>query len=123
MLFRLGSYSLVTLVAVVVGAAAGCDRKKPSPPETARETQPPVVTTPGTAFVVAAAHVTLDLGDHKVVYGDAAPPVLVNGGFEEGRDRDVPGWDLGGAPDAALAANTHFLFGSQVLRLTSFRTP
>jgi hypothetical protein len=81
------------------------------------------VTTPATAFVVAAAHVSLDLGGHQVVYGDAPPPALVNGGFEQGSGRDVPGWDLSGAPDAALAPNTNYLFGSQVLRLTSFSTP
>src|SRR5439155_27209675 len=33
------------------------------------------------------------------------------------------GWDLSGAPAAALAPDTHHLFGNQVLRLTSFAGP
>jgi hypothetical protein len=77
----------------------------------------------GTAFVVAAPDVVLDLGGHTIVYGDAAPLAVANGGFEEGSDQSVPGWDLGGAAAARLAPNTSYLFGRQVLRLSSFRTP
>lgn len=81
------------------------------------------VRTAGTAFVVDAADVTLDLNGHTVVYGDAPPLPVRNGGFEDGSGRSVPGWDLDAAPAAALAANTTFLFGKQVLRLTAFTTP
>jgi Calx-beta domain/Beta-agarase/YXIM esterase-like, galactose-binding domain-like len=78
------------------------------------------VRTPATAFVVGAAGVTLDLNGHTITYGDALPPVVLNGGFEQGSGRDVPGWDLSGAPTAALASNTSLLFGNQVLRLSSY---
>ena len=77
----------------------------------------------GTAFVVGAAGVTLDLNGHTVTYGDGVPPTVVNGGFEEGSGRSVPGWDLRAAPCARLASNTRYLFGRRVLRLASFRTP
>ena len=80
------------------------------------------VRTAGTAFVVGAAGVTLDLNGHTVTYGDSSPVPVVNGGFEEGSGTAVPGWDLSGAPSAALAANTRLLFGSQVLRLSNFST-
>ncbi len=80
------------------------------------------VRTEGTAFVVVAAGVTLDLNGHTVTYGDSAPLFVANGGFEEGTGRTVPGWDLGAAPAAAIAANTSLLFGDRVLRLSSFGT-
>src|SRR5262245_14843905 len=76
----------------------------------------------GTAFVIDAPDVVLDLNGHKVVYGDSAPIVVRNGGFEDGTGRDVPGWDLTEAPAATLAPNTTFLFGKQVLRFEGFRT-
>ncbi|MBI1913917.1 MAG: right-handed parallel beta-helix repeat-containing protein [Planctomycetes bacterium] len=79
------------------------------------------VRTEGTAFVVAAPDVTLDLNGHTVVYGDSAPLGLRNGGFEEGSGRDVPGWDLSDAPAASLTSNTSHLFGNQVLHLGPFR--
>src|SRR5436305_1516281 len=63
------------------------------------------VHTKGTAFLVAAADVTLDLNGHEVVYGDSDPVVVPNGGFEEGSGTTVPGWDLSGAPNARLAPN------------------
>lgn len=78
--------------------------------------------TPGTAFVVGAAHVTLDLNGHTVIYGDDNPMTVINGGFEEGEGSKVPGWDLSGAPSASLARNTTLLFGKQVLRLNKFNT-
>jgi hypothetical protein len=34
----------------------------------------------------------------------------------------VPGWNLNGAPAAALALNTNYLFGNQVLRFSNFST-
>jgi hypothetical protein len=77
---------------------------------------------PGTAIVVDAPDVVLDLGGHTIIFGASPPLTVPNGGFEEGSGREVPGWDLSGAPAAALAANTHFLFGKQVLRLQTFQT-
>lgn len=76
---------------------------------------------PGTAFIVAAPDIVLDLGGHEVVYGDTFPLVVRNAGFEEGSGRKVPGWDLKEAPAAEIAPNTRYLFGKQVLRLKEFR--
>ena len=82
------------------------------------------VTTHGTAFVVGNSGITLDLNGHAVTYGDAASPTVTNGGFEQGSGRSVPGWDLSGAPAAAIAANpnSHYMYGKQMLRLSSFST-
>ncbi|HKB36713.1 MAG TPA: NosD domain-containing protein, partial [Gemmataceae bacterium] len=66
---------------------------------------------------------TLDLNGYTVTYGDSAPLSVSNGGFESGTGRDVPGWDLSGAPAAAVAPDTSLLFGQQVLRLSNFSTP
>src|SRR5262249_28322787 len=55
--------------------------------------------------------------------GDAPSPGFVNGGFEAGAGRVVPGWDLSGAPAADIAPNTSLLFGNQVLRLSHFTRP
>lgn len=79
--------------------------------------------TKGTAFVVTAAHVTLDLGGHTVTYDDSPPPSVTNGSFESGTGREAPGWDTSGATAASLAANSNYLFGSQVLRLSNFTAP
>jgi hypothetical protein len=81
------------------------------------------VDTRGTAFVVAAPNVTLDLNGHTVTYGDSNPVTVVNAGFEDGSGRNVPGWNLTQASSASLAPNTSFLFGNQVLRLSNFKTP
>jgi VCBS repeat-containing protein len=78
------------------------------------------VTVDGTAFVVGEANITLDLNGHTVTYGNAAPVVVNNGGFEVGSGRNVPGWDLSGAPNAAIAPNTMYMWGEQVLTLTNF---
>jgi hypothetical protein len=80
------------------------------------------VRTDGTAFVVKAGAVELDLNGHAVTYGDRAAPTIRNAGFEEGTERDVPGWDLSEAPRARLADNSRLLFGKRVLRLESFGT-
>ncbi|WP_165250234.1 PKD domain-containing protein [Paludisphaera soli] len=81
------------------------------------------VTTSGTAFVVLNKDVTLDLNGHTVTYGNSQPIVVANGGFEQGSGASVPGWNLSQAPRAAVAANSNYLFGSQVLRLSNFSTP
>ena len=80
------------------------------------------VRTAGTAFVGTAANVTLNLNSHTVTYGDSTPATVVNAGFEQGTGTSVPGWDLSGAPAAALAPNTRLLFGNQVLRVSNFTT-
>ena len=80
------------------------------------------VTTSGTAFVVLAQNVTLNLNGYTVTYGNSAPATVTNGGFESGSGTNVPGWNIAGAPAAALAPNTNYLFGNQVLRLTNFST-
>jgi hypothetical protein len=80
------------------------------------------VTTSGTAFVVLASNVTINLDRHTVTYGNSTPVSVTNGGFESGSGTNVPGWNTTGAPSAALAPNTNYLFGNQVLRLTNFST-
>jgi hypothetical protein len=78
------------------------------------------VRTEGSAFIVGAANVTLDLNGHKVLYGDAPPIAVPNGGFEEGSGpADVPGWDLTGAPGAVRAPARIGMWGSWMLRIPS----
>jgi PKD repeat protein len=81
------------------------------------------VTTSGTAFVDLASNVTLNLNGYTVTYGNSTPLTVTNGGFESGSGTNVPGWNITAAPTAALAPNTNYLFGNQVLRLTNFSTP
>ena len=91
------------------------------------------ITVDGTAFVVGASGVTLDLSGQTVTYGNAAPITVTNGGFEKGTGRSVPGWHLdptpecpdANAPAAAIAANPHpyYMYGNQMLKLSSFSTP
>ena len=80
------------------------------------------VTTSGTALIVLNHDITLDLNGHTVTYGNSQPITVTNGGFEQGSGANVPGWNLSGAPAAATASNTHYLFGNQVLRLSNFST-
>ncbi|MEN6451435.1 MAG: right-handed parallel beta-helix repeat-containing protein, partial [Thermoguttaceae bacterium] len=77
------------------------------------------VNVPGTAFILGGSNVTLDLNQHTVTYGNAAPVVLTNGGFEQGSGRSVPGWDLTSAASAAIAPNSYYFYGNQVLQLTN----
>jgi hypothetical protein len=78
----------------------------------------------GTAFAIAAAGVTLDLNGHTVTYNNAAAPVVTNPDFEIDPigSTTVTGWDTSGAAAATptVAANTNYLFGNQVLRLSNF---
>ncbi len=78
----------------------------------------------GTAFVVTAAGVTLDLNGHTVTYNNAAGPVVTNPDFEIDPigATTVTGWDTSGAAATTptIAANTDYLFGNQVLRLSDF---
>jgi hypothetical protein len=53
------------------------------------------VTAPGTAFVVAASNITLDLNGHVVTYDNQAPMPNPYGGFEAG---DFTGWDASAMP-------------------------
>jgi hypothetical protein len=78
----------------------------------------------GTAFVIAAAGVTLDLNGHTVTYNNAAASVVTNPDYETDPigSTTVTGWDTSGAAAATptVAANTNYLFGNQVLRLSNF---
>ena len=56
----------------------------------------------GTCFGVQANNITLDLGRHKVTYGNAPLIAISNGSFEGG----VADWDLGQAPNASVQAGT-----------------
>jgi hypothetical protein len=81
------------------------------------------VDVPGTAFVVAASNVTLDLGGHSVTYGDSAPLAVPNGGFEQGTSpTDVPGWDLSGAPTAQRLPARLGMWGNYMLDIGNFTT-
>jgi PKD repeat protein len=81
------------------------------------------VDVPGTAFVDGAANVLLDLGGHKVTYGDAAPLSLYNGGFELGSlPTVVPGWDLSQAPTAIREPARTGMWGNWMLHLGLFTT-
>ncbi len=64
-------------------------------------------------------NITLDLNGHTVTYGNSTPVSVTNGGFEQGSVRNVPGWSLTNAPHAAIAANSYYLWGNQVLQFTN----
>jgi hypothetical protein len=81
------------------------------------------VIAPNTAFCVAGDSIILDLGGHTVTYDTASPVEINNSGFEEGSGTNVPGWNLSSAPLAAIAPNSVFLFGNQVLKVTNAVTP
>jgi hypothetical protein len=78
----------------------------------------------GTAFVIAAPGVTLDLNGHTVTYNNATGPVVTNPDFDVDPigSTTVTGWDTSGAAAATptVAANTSYLVGDQVLRLSNF---
>ena len=76
------------------------------------------VTVNGTAFVFGGKNITLDLNGHKIIYGNSTPISVLNGGFETGSGTTAPGWNLSGAPDASIAANTYYMWGSKVLKFT-----
>jgi hypothetical protein len=80
------------------------------------------VTVDGTAFVYGAKDVTLDLNGHTITYGNAAPIVVNNGGFETGSGTSVAGWNLANAPAAVIAPNDNYMYGSKVLRLSNIST-
>jgi hypothetical protein len=81
------------------------------------------VRTAGTAVVVAAANVTLDLNGHQLIYGNHGPCEVPNSGFEQGEGRNVPHWDLRGASGASSAENTRYLRGKRVLRVSCASGP
>ena len=82
------------------------------------------VTVAGSAFVVTGKNVVLDLNGHTVTYANRVAPMVANGGFETGTigSHTVLNWDVSGASSAAIASNTNYLFGNQVLRLSNFST-
>lgn len=81
------------------------------------------LTATGTAFVVAAKGVTLDLNGFTVTYGTAASPVVPNGGFETGLANDATkpaNWDITSAPAAQRVAARTGMWGSYMLQLNNF---
>ncbi|MGL6097771.1 MAG: hypothetical protein ACRC7O_18470, partial [Fimbriiglobus sp.] len=83
------------------------------------------ITAPGTAFVVSAPGVTLDLNGKTVTYGTAASPVVPNGGFEQpAADPAKPAnWDVSAAPTAKRVAARTGMFGGWMFDLTKFDVP
>ena len=75
----------------------------------------------GTAFVITAPQVTLDLNGHTVIYGDSTPIILPNGGFEEGTSAtEIPHWDLSQAPSALRVPARSTFWGKWMLQIGSF---
>src|SRR5271165_467729 len=72
----------------------------------------------GTAFVVGAKNVTLDLNGHSVIYGDSPEVVVPNGGFEQGNDKVVPGWSLTKAPSSKRVKARTGMSGEWMLEFT-----
>jgi parallel beta-helix repeat protein len=73
------------------------------------------VTTPGIAFIVGGIGTTLDLNGYTLTYDNAAPPIVTNPNFST-----AAGWNLSGAPSAAIAPNTYYLpRGANVLALAN----
>jgi hypothetical protein len=73
---------------------------------------------PGTAFVVGAPNVTLNLNGHTVVYGDLAPIQVNNGGFELANSGGgLAGWDLRRAPAARRVPAVLGMYGQWMLQL------
>jgi hypothetical protein len=71
---------------------------------------------PGSAFVVAAPNVTLNLNGHRVTYGDVNPIQVVNGTFElTDGSGGLPGWDLSRAPSAVRVPALAGMFGQWML--------
>ena len=81
------------------------------------------VDVPGTAFVIGAANVVLNLNGHTVTFGDTAPVQITNGGFEQGSGSSVPGWNLSGAPTAVIKPARLGMWGNSMLELPNFTTP
>lgn len=77
----------------------------------------------GTAFVVAAKGVTLDLNGYTVTYSTAASPVVPNGGFETALSGDATrpaNWDLSAAPTARRVAARLGMWGNYMLQMNNF---
>lgn len=81
------------------------------------------VTVEGTAFIVLNKNVTFDLNGHTVTYGNSAPIVVPNGGFESGTSAtDIAGWDVSGAPGAKRVAARAGMWGDWMLRMENIST-
>jgi hypothetical protein len=78
--------------------------------------------TTGTAFVVAAGGITLDLGGHGVIYDDGIPLSVTNGGFEDGSGFSIPGWNVTGAMHARRVSASAGMWGKWMLRLPEVST-
>jgi hypothetical protein len=80
------------------------------------------VTVDGTAFIVGAANVELDLNGHTVTYGNSAPINVTNGGFEQGTGSSVTGWDVSKASGAVLMSARYGMWGNSMLEIPNFST-
>jgi parallel beta helix pectate lyase-like protein len=81
------------------------------------------VDVPGTAFVIGAPNITLDLNGHTVTYGDLPPIQVNNGGFElAGTGGGLPGWDLSRAPTASRVPAVLGMYGQWMLQMSNFNT-
>lgn len=64
------------------------------------------VSTSGTAFVIVAANIVLDLQGHTITYDNDPQVVVANGGFEQGAGPVPSSWEVSSAADAKRAAGT-----------------
>ena len=80
------------------------------------------VTTPGTAFIVLAPNITLDLNGHTVTYDNAQPIAVVNGGFEGRRPDRHPRLGRLAAPGAVRSRARAGMWGDWMLTLPDLST-
>jgi hypothetical protein len=77
----------------------------------------------GTAFVVGARNVSLDLNGHQVLFGNGNPIAVANGGFELANpDGSIPGWDFQQAPAATRVPAISGMWGQWMLQFSNFST-
>ncbi len=77
------------------------------------------IVTAGSAFVVAANNVTLDLQDHSVTWGDAGYVEVANGGFEDGAGAIPTDWDLSSTAGRAARTAKEKFWGDYELKFTN----
>ena len=75
------------------------------------------ITADGTAFIVDGDNITLDLNNHKVVFGNVNATGIPNADFEEGTGTTPTHWDLSLAPNAKRAPTSEMpLVGNWLLK-------
>ncbi|MDD2731995.1 MAG: fibronectin type III domain-containing protein [Candidatus Pacebacteria bacterium] len=75
------------------------------------------ITVDETAIIIGNKNITLNLNGHTIIYGNASPITVTNGGFETG---NTTGWDTSNAPNASVASNNQYLWGNYLLKFTNF---